>query len=37
MNPDLLRSYIEEADRMRREDLGGVGLFAETSRRGEAD
>ena len=25
---DLLRSYIEEADRMRREDLGGVGLFA---------
>jgi chloride channel protein, CIC family len=30
---DLLRSYIEEADRMRREDLGGVGLFAESARR----
>ena len=34
---DLLRSYIEEADRMRREDLGGVGLFAETARRTDDD
>jgi CIC family chloride channel protein len=29
---DLLRCYVEEADRMRREELGAVGLFAEDSR-----
>jgi CIC family chloride channel protein len=34
---DLLRSYIDEADRMRREELGGVGLFAETSRGPDGD
>ena len=34
---DLLRSYIQEADRMRREDLGGVGLFAESARRSDED
>jgi len=34
---DLLRSYIKEADRMRREDLGGVGLFAESARRTDED
>jgi CBS domain-containing protein len=34
---DLLRSYIDEADRMRREELGGVGLFAETGRSPEGD
>jgi chloride channel protein, CIC family len=29
---DLLRCYVEEADQMRREELGAVGLFAEDSR-----
>ena len=28
---DLLRCYIEEADRMRREELGAEGLFAKDS------
>jgi CIC family chloride channel protein len=30
---DLLRSYVEEADRMRREELGEVGLFTDLAGR----
>ena len=29
---ELLRCYIDEADKMRREELGAVGLFAEENR-----
>jgi hypothetical protein len=30
---DLLRCYIEEADRVRREELGEVGLFTDLAGR----
>lgn len=30
---DLLRCYVEEADRMRREELGGTGLFTDLAGR----
>jgi CIC family chloride channel protein len=30
---DLLRLYLDEADRMRREELGTVGLFADVAKR----
>jgi CIC family chloride channel protein len=30
---DLLRCYVEEADRMRREELGGAGLFTDLAGR----
>jgi CBS domain-containing protein len=34
---DLLRLYLEEADRMRREELGAVGLFTSATTNAKPD